>query len=44
MTRMFLKQGQSLESLGKLKEAEKLYVAVDQPDMAIAMYKHFDHK
>uniref|UniRef100_A0A1B6D0F4 Intraflagellar transport protein 172 homolog n=1 Tax=Clastoptera arizonana TaxID=38151 RepID=A0A1B6D0F4_9HEMI len=39
VTRMFVKQGQSLEQLGKLKEAEKLYVAVDQPDMAIAMYK-----
>lgn len=39
VTRMFLKQGQSLEAVGKLREAEKLYVAVDQPDTAIAMYK-----
>ncbi|XP_046660390.1 intraflagellar transport protein 172 homolog isoform X2 [Homalodisca vitripennis] len=39
VTRIFLKQGQSLEAVGKLREAEKLYVAVDQPDMAIAMYK-----
>lgn len=39
VTRMFVKQGQGLEQLGKLKEAEKLYVAVEQPDMAIAMYK-----
>lgn len=39
VTRMFIKQGQALEQLGKLKEAEKLYVAVEQPDLAISMYK-----
>ncbi|XP_075225811.1 intraflagellar transport protein Oseg2 [Lycorma delicatula] len=39
VTRMFIKQGQALEQLGKLKEAEKLYVTVEQPDLAISMYK-----
>lgn len=39
VTRLFLKQGQALEAVGKLRDAEKLYVTVDQPDMAIAMYK-----
>ncbi|RZF39607.1 hypothetical protein LSTR_LSTR001128 [Laodelphax striatellus] len=39
VTKMFIKQGQSLEQIGKLKDAEKLYVAVKQPDLAISMYK-----
>ena len=39
MINVFVKHGQTLEQLSKLKEAEKLYIAVEQPDMAIAMYK-----
>ena len=36
---------QRLESAGKLKEAEKLYIMVNEPDLAINMYKknrHYD--
>lgn len=36
---MYLKQAERLEEAGKLRDAEKLYVSVDAPDMAIAMYK-----
>ncbi|XP_064625451.1 intraflagellar transport protein 172 homolog [Lineus longissimus] len=36
---MYISQAQQLESQGKYKEAERLYVAVDEPDLAITMYK-----
>ena len=38
-------QAQRLEAAGKLKEAEKLYIMVSEPDLAINMYKknrHYD--
>lgn len=43
---MYLSQAQSLENSGKLREAEKLYISVNKPDMAISMYrkhKQYDH-
>lgn len=36
---MYLAHAQELEGAGKLKEAEKLYVVVEEADMAISMYK-----
>lgn len=36
---MHSEQAQKLEAQGKYKEAEKLYIAIKQPNMAIAMYK-----
>lgn len=36
---MYLSQAQTLEASGKLKEAEKLFVSISKPDMAISMYK-----
>lgn len=36
---LYITQAQTLESQGKYREAEKLYVAVDEPDLAITMYK-----
>ncbi|XP_050421465.1 intraflagellar transport protein 172 homolog [Adelges cooleyi] len=33
--------GKTLENTGRLKEAEKLYVALDKVDLAISMYKNF---
>nr|CAD7454857.1 unnamed protein product [Timema tahoe] len=36
---MFVKEAKQLEAQGKLREAEKLYLAVSEPDMAISMYK-----
>lgn len=36
---MYLAQAQALESSGKLKEAEKLFVSISNPDLAISMYK-----
>jgi len=37
---MYIVQAKSLEEQGKYKEAERLYVAVNEPDPAIAMYKN----
>mmetsp|Transcript_22613 Transcript_22613/g.70776 ORF Transcript_22613/g.70776 Transcript_22613/m.70776 type:complete len:1626 (+) Transcript_22613:579-5456(+) len=34
-------QAQNLESLGRLKDAERLYIAIDEADMAINMYKKY---
>jgi intraflagellar transport protein 172 len=31
--------GQKFENIGKYKDAEKLYITVDEPDIAINMYK-----
>ena len=36
---LYTKQAQKLEEKGNLKDAEKLYITVDQPDDAIQMYK-----
>lgn len=36
---MFLGQAQALQSQGNLRAAEKLYVLVGEPELAIAMYK-----
>lgn len=33
--------GKKLEDEGRIKEAEKLYLALDKPDLAINMYKNF---
>lgn len=36
---MYVNHGRELEEAGKLREAEKLYVVVQEPDLAISMYK-----
>lgn len=33
--------GKKLENMGRIKEAEKLYLALDKADLAINMYKNF---
>lgn len=33
--------GKKLETMGRIKEAEKLYLALDKVDLAINMYKTF---
>ena len=38
-TMLYINQAQDLERVGKLKEAERLYLAVSEPDLAINMYK-----
>ena len=43
---LYVSQAQRLEASGRLKDAEKLYVMVKEPDLAINMYKKgrlFDH-
>ncbi|KAI9137410.1 hypothetical protein BKA69DRAFT_1032603 [Paraphysoderma sedebokerense] len=37
---LYINHAQILESKGKFKEAEKLYLAIDEPDLAINMYKN----
>ncbi|KAB7506029.1 Intraflagellar transport protein [Armadillidium nasatum] len=37
---MYVKQAQQLEQQGKLRQAEKLFVFVNEPDLAITMYKN----
>jgi len=39
VTSMYISHAKALEEQGKLREAEKLYVYVSEPDMAISMYK-----
>ena len=42
---LYVNQARRLEAAGKLKEAEKLYIMVNEPDEAINMYKknrHYD--
>lgn len=39
---MYIKQAQHLESNGKYREAEKLYLSINEPDLAIGMYKRQD--
>ncbi len=36
---MYLKQAQQLEAEGRFREAEQLYVAMNQPNRAIKMFK-----
>jgi hypothetical protein len=36
---LYVDQAQKKEAQGKLKEAEKMYLAVNEPDLAINMYK-----
>lgn len=36
---MYISHAHELEEAGKLKEAEKLYVVVEEADLAISMYK-----
>lgn len=38
---LYINQAQKLETKGKLKEAEKLYLAVKEKDLAINMYKKY---
>ncbi|XP_048583111.1 intraflagellar transport protein 172 homolog [Nematostella vectensis] len=43
---LYISQAQELEAQGRYKEAERLYCTVDEPDLAINMYKklrQFDH-
>ena len=43
---MYITQAQQLEEQGRFKEAEKLYISVQEPDLAISMYKkqrQYDH-
>lgn len=37
--RIYTTLAETLENDGKLKDAEKIYILIDSPDLAIAMYK-----
>ena len=37
---LYVSRARQLEDDGRLKEAERLYVLVEEPDMAISMYKN----
>lgn len=37
--RIYTKLAERLEGDGKLKDAERIYILIDSPDLAIAMYK-----
>jgi len=37
--KLLVEKGKTLEQMGKLLEAEKLYSIIQQPDLAISMYK-----
>jgi intraflagellar transport protein 172 len=39
VSKMYVSQAQRLEEQGRFKEAEKLYISVQEPDLAISMYK-----
>ena len=39
VSKMYIGQAQELEEQGRFKEAEKLYISVQEPDLAISMYK-----
>ncbi|KAK0069568.1 intraflagellar transport protein 172 isoform X1 [Biomphalaria pfeifferi] len=39
VSNLYIAQAKQLEEEGKFKEAERLYVAVEEPDLAITMYK-----
>ena len=36
---MYVSQAQQLEDQGRFKDAEKLFISVQEPDLAISMYK-----
>lgn len=43
---MYTEQAQEFEASNKLREAEQVLLAINEPDLAIAMYKRlelFDH-
>lgn len=40
--KMYLKEAEKQEQIGKYKEAEKLYLSIDAADMAITMYKRVE--
>ncbi|KAJ3095379.1 hypothetical protein HDU97_007002 [Phlyctochytrium planicorne] len=40
---LYISQAREMEAQGKLKEAEKLYLTVGEPDLAINMYKNHKH-
>lgn len=42
VTSMYIKQAEELETSGKYREAERLYLSVDEADLAIAMYKRVE--
>ena len=37
---LYVNRAKMLEEEGRLKEAERLYVLVNEPDLAISMYKN----
>lgn len=39
VSEMYVNQARTLEMNGKYREAEKLYLSISEPDLAIAMYK-----
>ena len=39
VSKMYIAQAQRLEEQGRFKEAEKLYISVQEPDLSISMYK-----
>lgn len=39
VSNMYTARARNLENEGKLRDAERLYVTMDEPDLAIAMYK-----
>lgn len=39
LNRMYRKQAEALETEGKVKEAERLYLMINEPEIAINMYK-----
>ncbi|KAG2468228.1 IF172 protein, partial [Polypterus senegalus] len=39
VTKLYRKRAEELEKQGKFKEAERLYTTIDEPDLAITMYK-----
>ncbi|XP_055687572.1 intraflagellar transport protein 172 homolog [Lutzomyia longipalpis] len=41
--KMFVDLSVKLEEEGKFKDAEKVLVAIEEPDLAIAMYKRLEH-
>lgn len=43
---MYIKHAEQLEEAGKYRDAERLYLSINSPDLAIAMYKRaeqYDH-
>ncbi|XP_037068847.1 intraflagellar transport protein 172 homolog [Pollicipes pollicipes] len=46
VSHMYIQQAAQLEEQGKFRDAEKLYITVQEPDLAITMYKkqrQYDH-